>query len=214
MIGYETEEQQVQAIKDFWKKNGTTIIVGVVIGLGGLFGWRAYSDHIISTKEQNSIAFNESVESALESENVDSLKQFAEQHGDTGYTVLAQLIIAQQSVEDGDLEKAAAALENINTSSVAMADLAKVRLANVMIELTRYQDAIDTIDQISSSQFSSIANELKGDAYIALNDFVQAERAYQSSLDATPNASVEMKLNNIAYLRSQVETLTSETESE
>ena len=33
---YNSEEQQVEAIKRFWKENGTAIIAGVVLGLGGL----------------------------------------------------------------------------------------------------------------------------------------------------------------------------------
>ncbi|PAR85254.1 YfgM family protein, partial [Vibrio cholerae] len=41
---YDTEEQQVEAIKDWWKENGKAVIFGAVIGLGGLFGWRYYQD--------------------------------------------------------------------------------------------------------------------------------------------------------------------------
>ena len=35
---YSTEEQQVEAIKSFWKENGSQIIVGAVLGLGGFSG--------------------------------------------------------------------------------------------------------------------------------------------------------------------------------
>ena len=38
--GYETEEQQVEAIKKWWKANGNTLIIGAVVGLAGLWGWR------------------------------------------------------------------------------------------------------------------------------------------------------------------------------
>ncbi len=41
---YNSEEQQVEAIKRFWKENGTAIIAGVVLGLGGLYGWRYFQD--------------------------------------------------------------------------------------------------------------------------------------------------------------------------
>ncbi|MGU3844696.1 YfgM family protein, partial [Vibrio diabolicus] len=41
---YDTEEQQVEAIKDWWKENGKAVIIGAVVGLGGLFGWRYYQD--------------------------------------------------------------------------------------------------------------------------------------------------------------------------
>ena len=43
MEQFATEEQQVEAIKRFWKEHGTAIIVGAALGLGGLWGWRYYS---------------------------------------------------------------------------------------------------------------------------------------------------------------------------
>ncbi|MEW8396328.1 MAG: tetratricopeptide repeat protein, partial [Candidatus Thiodiazotropha sp.] len=40
MSEYQTEEEQVEAIKRWWKENGTSVIAGLVIGLGGIFGWQ------------------------------------------------------------------------------------------------------------------------------------------------------------------------------
>ena len=42
MEQFATEEQQVEAIKRFWKEHGTAIIVGAALGLGGLWGWRGW----------------------------------------------------------------------------------------------------------------------------------------------------------------------------
>ena len=42
-----TEEQQLAAIKQWWKENGSSIVTGVVLGLAVLFGtraWFAYQD--------------------------------------------------------------------------------------------------------------------------------------------------------------------------
>ena len=38
MEQYETEEQQVEAIKRFWKENGLSLVIGALLGLGGLLG--------------------------------------------------------------------------------------------------------------------------------------------------------------------------------
>ncbi len=48
---YDSEEQQVEAIKDWWKENGKAVIFGAVIGLGGLFGWRYYQDSVVEARE-------------------------------------------------------------------------------------------------------------------------------------------------------------------
>ena len=47
---YDSEEQQVEAIKDWWKENGKAVVLGVVVGLGGLFGWRYYQDSVVQAQ--------------------------------------------------------------------------------------------------------------------------------------------------------------------
>ena len=44
MNEYETEEQQVAALKTWWKENGTSLIVGLFVGVSALFGWRYYAE--------------------------------------------------------------------------------------------------------------------------------------------------------------------------
>ena len=46
MSTYQTEEEQVEAIKAWWKENGKSVIGGAVLGLalvGGFKGWTEYS---------------------------------------------------------------------------------------------------------------------------------------------------------------------------
>ncbi|MDM8569979.1 tetratricopeptide repeat protein, partial [Thiotrichales bacterium HSG1] len=48
MATYETEEEQVEALKKWWKENGLSVVGGVAIGFALLFGWRwwqAYTEH-------------------------------------------------------------------------------------------------------------------------------------------------------------------------
>ena len=41
---HRTEEEQVEAIKTWWKANGTSVIVGVVLGVAVIFGVRYWFD--------------------------------------------------------------------------------------------------------------------------------------------------------------------------
>ena len=52
---FATEEQQVEAIKRFWKENGVAIIIGAALGLSALWGWRYYSESQIIAKEAASL---------------------------------------------------------------------------------------------------------------------------------------------------------------
>jgi len=211
MIGYETEEQQVQAIKQFWKDNGTAIVLGALIGIGGLWGWRYYNDSTIASKEEASSAFNESIDSLLASENLESLEAFANSHKDTGYAPLAALIIAQQAAEKEDFEAAKAALQQAITKDVEISDIARIRLADIHIELNEYTQALSVLSAVSSSAFNDQVQELKGDALLAQGDFDGAQTAYAEALDEAPsNNVVKMKLDNLAYAKHSAKSVDSE----
>ena len=42
MAELRTEEEQLEAIKRWWKENGTSLIAGVAIAAAGVFGWNAW----------------------------------------------------------------------------------------------------------------------------------------------------------------------------
>ncbi|MFW8592335.1 YfgM family protein [Glaciecola sp. 2405UD65-10] len=204
MIGYETEEQQVQAIKQFWKDNGTAIILGAVIGIGGLWGWRYYNDSTIATKEAASTEFNKSIETFIDSESPESLNAFIEANKDSGYAPLAALVVAQEAITNDDFEAAKAALRQAIANDEDVSNVARIRLANIHIELAEYTQALSILDEVSADAFSAQVNELKGDALLAQQDFDAAQTAYAASLDDAPNNNnVKMKLDNIAYAKNK-----------
>ena len=43
MADYETEEQQVEALKEWWKENGIAVVSGAILGIAALGGWRGWS---------------------------------------------------------------------------------------------------------------------------------------------------------------------------
>ena len=47
---YQSEEQQVEAIKGFWKENGNSIIAGLVVGFAGFIGFNVYQDNKLANE--------------------------------------------------------------------------------------------------------------------------------------------------------------------
>ena len=41
---YLTDEQQAEVVKRWLRQNGLFMVLGVVLGLGGLFGWNSWQD--------------------------------------------------------------------------------------------------------------------------------------------------------------------------
>ena len=45
MAELRTEEEQVEALKSWWKENGKSLIMGVVIAVAAVFGWRGWNQY-------------------------------------------------------------------------------------------------------------------------------------------------------------------------
>ena len=202
MEHYETEEQQVEAIKRFWKENGTAIIVGAVLGLGGLWGWRYYNDEQIAAKEQASAAFESQTAALLaEDANFGQAKQYIDENSDTGYALLMAFQLAQQAIDRKDLSEAEKQLEfaAANSQNEAVNALANLRLARVQLALEQPEKALASAENITTAAFNAQQQEIKGDIYVKQEMFDKARSAYSAAVAAnSANTVVKMKLDNLA----------------
>ena len=206
MESFQTEEQQVEAIKRFWKEHGTAIIVGAALGLGGLFGWRQYSDMQIESKEAASVAYQTAVENFAEEGSSASLEAFIEENKNTGYASIASLLAAKKAADSGNLDTAASHLNEVITfaENPQMKELASLRLANVQIEMNQLDAALSTLGNVSNDAFSAQVSELKGDVYQLQGKFDDARLAYSSALEKNANNPLlQMKLDNLAVAAAQ-----------
>ena len=53
MNDFVTDDEQVERIKKWWSDNGSSVIAGLVIGIGGLVGWRYWVDYKINVASDN-----------------------------------------------------------------------------------------------------------------------------------------------------------------
>ncbi|SHH33151.1 YfgM family protein [Ferrimonas marina] len=200
---YSTEEQQVEAIKTFWKEYGMSIIGGAVLGLGGLFGWNAYQDHQETQRESASTDFAKIVESSASADEVRAAADaFRAEHGNAGYLALTDLLEARTAVESGDLARAESLLSGaIGQLDSSVAPLAQLRLARVQIAQDNLAAAEATLATISNEAFVVQRDELKGDLFKQKGELQAAREAYQSALDAggaLTNPGLQMKLDDLA----------------
>ena len=56
---YTTEEEQVEALKKWWRENGKAVIAGFIIGFGAIFGWREWQAHVTEEAQKASRQFQE-----------------------------------------------------------------------------------------------------------------------------------------------------------
>ncbi len=51
MAELRTEEEQIEAIKSWWKENGRSTVFGVVAAIAIVLGWRGWQDYETNTSE-------------------------------------------------------------------------------------------------------------------------------------------------------------------
>ncbi|RLV59929.1 hypothetical protein D5018_09615 [Parashewanella curva] len=200
---YSSEEQQVEAIKRFWKEYGNSIIIGAVVGLGGLYGWNYYSDHQVGQAQNASNAYQAAVNDATdESKLAGDIAKFTKEHDQKGYQAMLQLQLAKAAVIAGELDKAVTALKSVIAAKpgYGFEEMATLRLARIQAEKGLVSEALSTLSQVTNDAFAPQRDELKGDLLVRQGDVKLAKEAYESALAAEKNANnpvLKMKLDNL-----------------
>ena len=197
---YSTEEQQAEAIKRFFRENGISLALGILVGLGGLYGWKVYNQNQITTAEKASDSYTALVES---DDVLSSADAFISENKDTNYATLAAFVAAKDAVEAKKLDVASEKLSWVvsNTPNTELKAIAITRLARVQIAQTKYDDALTTLNAPLPEAFNANVAELKGDIYTELGNKDQARTAYQAAIDAgglTSNPLLQIKLDDLA----------------
>jgi predicted negative regulator of RcsB-dependent stress response len=197
---YSTEEQQAEAIKRFFRENGLSLALGVIVGLGGLYGWKAYNQNQITTAEQASDAYTSLVEG---DDVLGSADAFMSDNKDTNYATLAAFVAAKDAVEAQKLDAASEKLSWIvtNVQNTELKAIATTRLARIQIAQTQYDDALATLNAPLPEAFNANVAELKGDIYSEQGNKEKARIAYQAAVDAgglTSNPLLQVKLDDLA----------------
>ena len=205
MTAHLTEEEQVEALKKWWKENGKATIAGVVLGLGGVLGWQAWSQHQQTTAEQASAQFQQLVMAS----NVGAAESVAKQaellmskFEGSSYAVFAAFNLARQHLEAGDSASARGQLAwaLANSPEPSVQQIARLRLARLMLSEGDVDGATRLAAEAPADGFSGEFAHLRGDIALAKNDKQSAREFYQEALaNKVGNADlVQMKLDDLA----------------
>ncbi|MEZ8045551.1 YfgM family protein [Vibrio sp. 10N.237.312.C02] len=200
---YDSEEQQVEAIKDWWKENGKAVIFGAVIGLGGLFGWRYYQDSVVEAREAASESYTSAI-SALDAKGVDAqsdIQAFIDANKDAEYSVLAAMQLAKAQVQAGDLTTALEQLEwaKSATKDAALAPLLTYRVARIKAEQGEFDATLTDLEAMTDESWKGRVAELRGDISLRKGDTDAAYSAYSEAQQAADaSQTLQIKLDDLA----------------
>lgn len=215
---YDTDEEQIEALKGWWDENGTSLIVGIILVLAVLFGSRYWQSAQDSTGELASDIYTQMADSVLSNIDLDvdeeELNSALNLHNDlktnfvnTIYSRYSALLMARLYVQRNELDNAANELRWIldnpglgflKSIDDELALTTRARLARVVIAQGDAEAALQLLNEVEPGTFAGIFAEIEGDAYVELGRLQEAIDAYQTALSIGANAEVvELKLNDI-----------------
>ena len=201
---YRTEEEQIEALKKWWKENGMSTVVSIVVAIAAVFGWQAWQRQqqadieAASAIYQNMLASAAGVNGAVSAAQLatanhlaDTLKQ--DFSGST-YARFAAFYKAKLAVEQNKLADAERELRWILAQGTTpeLTLQAKLRLARVLYAQDKFDEALAQL-QGDASGFAAAYEEVRGDIYLAQNNTEQALLAYQKASEL--NRQVQPPVN-------------------
>jgi predicted negative regulator of RcsB-dependent stress response len=211
---HSTEEQQVEAIKKWWKENRWSLIGGVAIGVAALIGGRAWVDGQNSYMEAASseyLSMQEKMTSGKTDEAATHGAQLLGQFSDTPYASLAAMVMAKIKMDAGDLLAASSHLRWAldNASQDAVKHEARLRLSRILFADKKSAEALALLDVPGTGHYTSAYEQLKGDIYVADGKPESARTAYsralkQMSPTASDRTSLQMKLDDLGSVNTVI----------
>jgi len=204
---YKTEEETIESVKQWWKENGLAVVLGLIIGLGGIYGVRSWIGYQQTQSEQASAIYDQLANALAAKKYIEVLKQgdaILNDYDGTPYAALASMAMAKAKLDSGDAAGARGNLQwVIDNADDEIQHIAQVRLLRLMLDAKEYDAVLSVLAKQKKSAFSSTYDELRGDVYAAQGKSVQAREAYRLALSALPNGSqrrplMQMKLDDLA----------------
>ncbi|KTD04201.1 transmembrane protein [Legionella geestiana] len=210
MTVYRTEDEQIEAIKNFWKRYGNliTLVLSCVLLIAA--GVRYWNWHTEKLQLQASATF-ERMMYAFSNHNNREVRSYANtlvnEYGKSVYADGARLALAKLYVEKSQYDKAQEALEQVGAHSAmpALRQVAKIRLSRVLAAQKNWDKALAALAQLDDAAYLPEINELKGDIFASTGHYQQAVASYQEAIrevrtHGMGNLFLEMKTNELAAL--------------
>jgi predicted negative regulator of RcsB-dependent stress response len=213
---YSTETEQIENIKQWFKKYGHWFFSFILLILLIVGGDRLWERHIEKIKSQASERYQQLMvgvadgdTSLIEAQAIDLIQHFS----GTVYAEAALLTQAKLLITEGKYKKALSKLNRVITKgkTPALQQIARLRSAKILRLVSpqesgvsdNLQHALSLLKTVDDSSYSPAINEMKGDIYLNLNDKQKARVFYLKAMNGFSkthlnNPLLEMKLNEIS----------------
>ncbi|ABM94952.1 YfgM family protein [Methylibium petroleiphilum] len=185
------EQEQLDSIKHFWKQYGNLITWVLIIALGGFAAFNGWQWMQRDRSVKASVLFDELDKAVIAGDTDKAARVFSDmkdRYGSTAFAGQAGLLAAKAQFEKGQNDAARASLEWVigNASDKEYAVLARLRLAGVLLDEKKYDEALKALPTDPPQSFAGLAADRRGDILTAQGKPAEARTAYQAAFDAMP----------------------------
>ena len=216
---YRTEEEQIEALKRWWQENGKSLLIGIVLALMAVYGYKGWENHKQSEGEAASnIYFDlmDAVSIAEQNPNDENsatinhlVAQLKTDYTNSTYAIYAALIAAKQAVVKDELTTAEQELQWALTKTekgTSIYLITQLRLARVIFAQggeDNAKRALAVLEGPVAASHSASYEEAKGDIYVSLGRLDEARSAYLKAIADAESSGVQrpllqIKLNDLA----------------
>jgi predicted negative regulator of RcsB-dependent stress response len=208
MDTYISDKEQIEMIKKWWQENGMFTIISIISALVISFGWRYWQNHKNQEMAVASILYEQMLSHEINHQYSDvefDVTGLQTIYAKTPYASLAAFMSAHNAINNNNLS---AALEKFdwviaNAKSADFKQIAKLRKARILLEMKKFNEAVEVLSKVNSIAFITLINEVRGDIYAAKGDKSSALSYYLNALgslsqDAPNRSFLQMKINQVS----------------
>jgi len=182
-----TEEEQVERVKQWWKDNGSSILIGIVLGLSAIFGYQYWQKSKIAEAQAGSDVYQSFINA--EDLSIDAVKEKSDllkgKYKSTPYSAKGVLLSAKHYVDNNDLEAAKSELQWViaNAKDDFVQNVARTRLGAILVE----QGNADELEKLAAvkdtGSFAAKFKEFSADVQRLRGNNSQAKSLYEEALE-------------------------------
>ncbi len=196
---YLTDEEQLEAVKGWFRANGAWLAAGAVLGVALLSGYRYYENYRNGRALRAATDFG-MLTAALQGNDGGHARDLAagliKEFPHSPYADQARMTLARLAVDEGKLDQAVAPLTEVMNGSTDedLRRIAALRLARVLIDLGKPDAALSTLPASGAGAFAALDHEVRGDALYAKHDVEGARAEYQAALGSADKSGIDTAL--------------------
>ena len=201
------EQEQVEALKAWWKENGKWLTGAVVAGLLGYAAIQYWKDYRVGQSAEAAKLYAEVEKQAVSNDAKrigDAADALVSRYGGSAYAPRAQLLAAQASLQARDVARAKVQLQWVieHAEETGLQDTARLKLASVLLDEKNYDEALRQLDAAHPESFTGLYADLKGDVLSAQGKVDEARAAYRQAFERTDTKSsyrnlIQLKLDGL-----------------